>query len=555
MGWQNTLQAIRQFSLPRTRALREELDTVRTEHGAVTAELETVRDELARVRESDTQQITALQLQLNQIESDRNSVRQQAQLLEDSLQQANRRQAGTEQRIVSLEAQLEEARHQHESNLYLTRDALTRLQTEQQSMMSLQSDMAHTFHEVSHDLLQTLQAQAKPRMSMLQMSVIASLLFLSGALATALVLHEGRDTQIDLSNLSGGVEELNLLMKAHFRTHDQLMEMLTQLIELNTSGRLVPEQGALPPVDDAGVASGSLPATGTVEDDIDATGQIDSPQPGLAERRYSNLKVLGFDVAEHRDGEIAGKHTDRALDLFRKLYRLEGEPEKSVDKALQHYADVVRADVGKFNIDTDILAAIRLASLRTGVEFSYLMELAEVESSFNPQARAKTSSASGMYQFKDESWLEAVQSYGSDYGLGYYATQVDYRLDGNGGRQPYIEDPEVQQRVLDLRFNPRLSALLAAEYVRSSSKRLLNTLERQPGRAELYLTHFFGTSGAISFLKALAENPDRIAGEIFPGPARRNRSIFQTRNSTPRTVAEVYRVLSRKFNTARYEEG
>jgi hypothetical protein len=551
MGWQNTLQAIRQFSLPRTRALREELDTVRTEHSAVAAELETVRDELVRVRESDTQQITALQLQLNQIESDRNSVRQQAQLLEESLQQANQRQAGTEQRIVSLETQLEEARHQHESNLYLTRDALTRLQSEQQSMMSLQSDMAHTFHEVSHDLLQTLQAQAKPRMSMLQMSAIASLLFLSGALATALVLHDSRDTQVDLSNLSGGVEELNLLMKAHFRTHDQLMELLTQLIELNTSGRLVPEQGALPPVDDAGVVTGSLPATGTVEDDIDAAGQVDTRTPGLTGKRYSNLKVLGFEVAGHRDGE----NTARALDQFRRLYRLEGEPEESVDKALQHHADVVRADVGKFNIDSDILAAIRLASLRTGVEFSYLMELAEVESSFNPQARAKTSSASGMYQFKDESWLEAVQSYGDDYGLGYYATQVDYRLNGNGDRQPYIEDPAVQQRVLDLRFNPRLSALLAAEYVRSSSKRLLNTLERQPGRAELYLTHFFGTSGAISFLKALTENPDRIAGEIFPGPARRNRSIFQTRNSTPRTVAEVYRVLSRKFNTSRYEEG
>jgi hypothetical protein len=71
----------------------------------------------------------------------------------------------------------------------------------------------------------------------------------------------------------------------------------------------------------------------------------------------------------------------------------------------------------------------------------------------------------------------------------------------------------------------------------------------------MYLTHFFGTSGAISFLKVLEEHPDRIAGEIFPGPARRNRNIFQTRSRTPRTVAEVYRVLGRKFNTARYEEG
>ena len=61
-------------------------------------------------------------------------------------------------------------------------------------------------------------------------------------------------------------------------------------------------------------------------------------------------------------------------------------------------------------------------------------------------------------------------------------------------------------------------------------------------------------TGALSFLEALAKNPDRIAGEIFPGPARRNRNIFQRSNRTLRTISEVYRVLERKFNTARFED-
>jgi hypothetical protein len=528
MGWQDTLQAIRQFSLPRTRALEQELGIVRAEHATVSAELEAVREEFTRAHDSDTQQIAALRLQLNHIESDRDNARQQAQSLEESLQQANRRQAGTEQRMASLETQLEESRHQHESNLYLTRDALTRLQSEQQNLLSLQSDMARTFHEVSRELLQSLQAQVKPRLSVLQMTVVASLLFLSGALATALVLHDGRDVRLDVSNLGTGISELQVLMKAHFRTHDELLETLTQLIKNTTSNRVLPEQGALPPADESAALVGA---------------------------RHGNLRTLGFDVDEHQADGAPGREATLALQQFRKLYQLEGEADAMVDAALQRHADAVRADAQKYQIDSAILAAIRLAGLRTGVEFSYLMELAAVESNFDPQARAKTSTASGLYQFKDESWLDAIQAYGEDYGLGYYVEQVGYRLDDDGMMQPFIEDTAVQQRVLELRFIPRLAALMAAEQVRSSREQLAYSLERQPDRTELYLTHFFGTSGAISFLKELAVNPGRIAGEIFPGPARRNRSIFQTRNRTPRTVAEIYQLLARKFNTDRYEEG
>ncbi len=532
MGWQNAFQAIRQFSLPRTRALQEELGAVRAEHAAVSAELEAVRDEFARAQASDSREIHALQLQLTRIESDRDTARQQAQLLEDSLQQAQQRQAGTEQRLAALETQLQEARHQHESNLYLTRDALTRLQSEQQSLMSLQSDMARSFQEASGDLLKALQAQVKPRLSVLQMSFLASLLFLSGALATALVLQDSGRHRLDLSHLGSGIDDLQELMQAHFKTHDELMQTLTRLIDLAAQGRLVPDQGA------------TAPQTAPPGEDSAA-----------ARQRRDNLTLLGLYAGQGASAVGEGGATDSAMQRFRQLYRPAGEPDNQADAALQQYADAVRTDTERFDVDSTVLAAIRLASLRTGVEFSYLMELAEVESSFDPLARAPTSTASGLYQFKDESWLDAISAYGNDYGLGQYAALVEHRRDDSGVMQPYIGNPAQQQRVLDLRFDPRLAALLAAEHVRNSRERLASSLERQPDRAELYLTHFFGTSGAISFLKVLAESPDRIAGELFPGPARRNRSIFQTRNRAPRTVAEVYRLLARKFNTARYEEG
>jgi hypothetical protein len=425
MGWQNTLQAIKQFSLPRTRALEEELGTVRAEHAAVSAELDAVRDEFTLAHENDTQQIAALQLQLNHIESDRNNARQQAQLLEESLQQANRRQAGTEQRMTSLEAQLEESRNQHESNLYLTRDALTRLQSEQQNLLSLQSDMARTFHEVTRELLQSLQAQVKPRLSVLQMSVVACLLFLTGVLATALVLHDGRDARFDLSDVSNGIKELQVLMEAHFSTHEELLKTLTELVNRTTSGEVMPDQGALSPGDDAAAVGKPAPQPAQAK----TATQTGMDTAELAGARHGNLLVLGFDVGKRQSDGAPGRKITQALQSFQQLYLLEGEPDAVADAALQQHADVVRADAKKFKIDSAILAAIRLASLRTGVEFSYLMELAAVESSFDPQARAKTSTASGLYQFKDKSWLDAIRAYGDSYGLGYYAAQEDYRLD------------------------------------------------------------------------------------------------------------------------------
>jgi soluble lytic murein transglycosylase-like protein len=49
--------------------------------------------------------------------------------------------------------------------------------------------------------------------------------------------------------------------------------------------------------------------------------------------------------------------------------------------------------------------AIAQASDKTGVDFAFLLATAKRESSLNPKARAKTSSAKGLFQFLDQTWL------------------------------------------------------------------------------------------------------------------------------------------------------
>jgi hypothetical protein len=273
----------------------------------------------------------------------------------------------------------------------------------------------------------------------------------------------------------------------------------------------------------------------------------------------SNLIALGFDVREDHANGQTGTRTLQALNEFRLLYLPAQSRQKTPESdqltaSIRKYATQARKDKRKFSVDSGILAAIRLGSLRTGVEFSFLMELAAAESSFDPTSVAPKTAAAGLYQFKDDTWLDAVKIYGKKYGMGVYASQVENYIDDAGKKRLRIHNPVVHEYVLALRHNPRISALLAAEYVKFNRNQLSNTLDREPGHTELYLTHFFGTTGAISFLKALDENPDRIAGDVFPKAAENNQGIFRPKLSKPRTVAEIYKIFERKFNRSRYKD-
>jgi soluble lytic murein transglycosylase-like protein len=552
MDWQKTIQRMRQFSLPHTRALRQELDQVRAEHVQVTTELTQVRAEYASALESDHQQIAALQLQVSHIEADRDQVRRQSQLLETTLAEAGQRQQRTEERIRVLEAQLDDARHQHESNLYLTRDVLQRMQADQKNLMSLQSDMVRTFSETGSELLRSLRDQARPRYPLWQVVAMAGLLFLSGALGSALVLRDAGDHHLDLTAIREGISDLARLMQAHSRSHEELLDKLSRALQrpapAETPGTAPPDRhGSVSP----GQPPSGQPTPGPAADP--ANGPAGALQPPGKRARH-DLQTLG--LLSGSDGDAADAATGRhAMRKFLLLYRQAAEPAVEQGQLLHDFAVLARGDARRYHVDSAVVAAIRLASLRTGVDFPYLMELASIESSFNPQARAHATSASGLYQFKKASWLEALRKYGKRYGLGALVSHINLVPDDHGHAQPRMADTGLQQRALKLRFDPHYAALMAAEKVRDSRARLQDSLDREPRRTDLYLTHFFGTSGAISFLKALDSNPDQIADEIFPGAARHNGGIFRKHDHKPRTVVEIYQLLRRRFNTDRFDEG
>lgn len=197
---------------------------------------------------------------------------------------------------------------------------------------------------------------------------------------------------------------------------------------------------------------------------------------------------------------------------------------------------VTNATGQDLSIRSDVLAGIQQASLSTGVEFSYLMAQANRESSFDPTAQAKTSSAAGLYQFVEQTWLGVVKNHGAEYGKGDLADQITRRSDGHYT----ISDPAIRKEILELRRDPTFAAAMAAEHAADNKAKLEEKLGRDVTGTDLYMAHFLGISGALKFLRTMEDSPDRTGASLFPKAAAANKNVFYTETGRAKTVSEIY---------------
>ena len=184
-------------------------------------------------------------------------------------------------------------------------------------------------------------------------------------------------------------------------------------------------------------------------------------------------------------------------------------------------------------------AAIRRASNATGVDADFLVRTARRESAMNPSARAPTSSAAGLFQFIEQTWLGTVKAHGAKHGYGQYADLI-YR----GGDGRWRVEGAARNVVLDLRFDPQAASTMAAELTASNAAYLRGRSGREPGAGDLYAAHFLGPAGAAQLMDAMERRPGSSAASLFPEAAAANRSIFYP-DGRPATVAEVHANLQR----------
>lgn len=191
-----------------------------------------------------------------------------------------------------------------------------------------------------------------------------------------------------------------------------------------------------------------------------------------------------------------------------------------------------------------IHAAIARAASATGIDFTYLVQQARVESGLDPDARARTSSATGLYQFIEQSWLGTVKAHGAEHGMAWAADAIGRGADG----RYRVGDGAIRSAILDLRRDPQVASAMAAELASDNRDALQDRLGRDAEPVDLYLAHFLGLAGATKFLRASDADGGQSAAALFPAAARSNRAVFYARDGSARSLSEVRQRFAMKFD-------
>ena len=180
-----------------------------------------------------------------------------------------------------------------------------------------------------------------------------------------------------------------------------------------------------------------------------------------------------------------------------------------------------------------IAGSIKQAASTTGASFEYLLATAKMESNFNPKAAATTSSARGLFQFIDQTWLGTVKEAGAQLGYGKYADAITKNPSGSYS----VSDPDARAAIMKLRDDPDAASSMAAVLTQSNSFKLTGKIGRRPTDAELYMAHFMGVGGAGKLISNAEDNPNASAARMFPNAAAANQSIFYDRSGQARSVS------------------
>src|SRR5262249_8966600 len=194
-----------------------------------------------------------------------------------------------------------------------------------------------------------------------------------------------------------------------------------------------------------------------------------------------------------------------------------------------------------------VIGAIRNAARATGANFQYLLATAQVESGLNPTASVSSSSARGLFQFIDQTWLSTLKHAGPALGYGRYADAIGQTPAGGST----VPDPALRKQILALRDDPAANAAMAGAFTQQNAAVLRDRIGHSPSEGDLYVAHFLGAGGASQLINLANQSPGTTAASALPHAAKANPSIFDAGQGHARSVSDVSHVLTARYDVAR----
>lgn len=158
------------------------------------------------------------------------------------------------------------------------------------------------------------------------------------------------------------------------------------------------------------------------------------------------------------------------------------------------------------------------ASAMAGIDPALMKAIGMAESKFIVNAKNPYGTASGLFQFTNDTWRGSMARYAKELGIPSNAHQ----------------------------FDPKANALLTAYAIRDYQDNIVKN-GREITATDVYANHFLGTGGYSKFAKVLNSNPNApVSAVLSPKAIKDNKIYTLNKDGSLKTVSEMYDALSAK---------
>lgn len=164
---------------------------------------------------------------------------------------------------------------------------------------------------------------------------------------------------------------------------------------------------------------------------------------------------------------------------------------QSTDNNRLKLARAFQAHLEEKGQDSAVIGAIYKASLSSGVDFELLLLKAIMESDLGRYTVATGSSARGLFQYIEPTWLVLMKRYGANLGYEHYADAISYTKRTG---IPYIKNKNkyLRAEILALRYDDSISAMMKTFQIKEETDALRQYKGSKVSATDHYISHMLG---------------------------------------------------------------